>query len=192
MNRKMITAAALALAMGFMPSIASAAQPKLSNELLSVGQMPVGWSVDNSTSGTGPGCLAAIMEPRGIKQIASANVTLVASGGIPLIEEKLATFSNAATAFKKITGALDGCKRVSGLSGGVKATGTVGMMSFPHYGTASAAYSATLQVQGTTIDADFLLVREGNVVMGIQEANLSPVNVSQFRGFVGKALAKLK
>jgi hypothetical protein len=154
--------------------------------------MPIGWSVDNSSGGSGVGCLATILEPKGIKQIARAGISLDDSGNIPSITEELATFSNAGTAYRKIVATLDGCKHVSGTSGGVKETGTVGAMSFPHYGNASAAFSVSLLVQGTTVGVDLLIARKGNVVMGILEGNVPSVDASQFQGFVVKALAKLK
>jgi hypothetical protein len=176
--------------MGMMTS-ASASTPKLSSELLSVGQMPIGWSVDNSSSGSGIGCLANILEPKGIRQTSHASVYFAGSGNRPVIEEALATLTNATTAYKKIVATLNGCKNISGTKGGVRATGSVGQMSFPHHGNASAAFSVSLVTQGTTIGEDFLVVRKGNVVMGIIEADLQ-VDVSQFQGFVVKALAKVK
>src|ERR1035437_4436167 len=191
MKRTFLVAAAVALSMGMMSS-ASASTPKLSSELLSVGQLPTGWSVDNSSSsGSGVGCLANILEPKGTKQISHAGVALDENGNTPLVTEKLSTYSNATTAYKKIVATLSACKRVSGTSGGAKTTGTVGQMSFPHYGNASAAFSLSLVIQGTTVGDDLLIVRKGNVVMGIQEADIPPLDVSQFQGFVVKALAKV-
>jgi hypothetical protein len=192
MKRTIGVAIAVALLMGIMTNVASAAQPKLSSELLSVSQMPIGWSVDNSSSGGGVGCLANILEPKGIKQTSYASIDLDDNGNTPVVEERLATYSNATTAYKKIVATLSACKHVSGTSGGVKGTGTVGQMSFPHYGTTSAAFAVSLLIQGTTLGADLLIVRKGNVVMGIEEVDIPPVDVSQFQGFVVKALAKIK
>jgi hypothetical protein len=189
-KRTIGVAVAVALSMGMLTG-ASASTPKLSSELLSIGQMPTGWSVDNSSSGSGIGCLTYNLEPKGIRQTSHASVFFAGSGNIPVIEETLATFTNATTAYKKIVATLNGCKHISGTKGGVKATGTVGQMSFPHYGNASAAFSVSLVTQGTTIGEDVLIVRKGNVVMEIVEADLPPVDVSQFQGFVVKALAKL-
>lgn len=39
---------------------------------------------------------------------------------------------------------------------------------------------------------DLLIVHKGNIIMGIQEADHPPVDVSQFQGIVVKALAKIK
>ena len=183
-------AVAAALSMGMMTS-ASASTPKLSSELLSVGQMPVGWSVDNSSSGSGPGCLANIVEPQGIKQTSNATVFFAGIGNIPVIEETLATFTNATTAYKKIVATLNGCKHIVVTSGARKGTYTVGQMSFPHYGNASGAFAVSIVTPGPTIGEDFFIARKGNVVMGMIEADLR-VNVSQFQGFVVKALAKVR
>ena len=191
MKRTIGVAVAVALSMGMMTG-ASASTPKLSSELLSVGQMPTGWSVDKSSSGSGIGCLANVLEPKGNRQTSHASVFFAGNGNIPVVEEALATFTNAKTAYKQIAATLDGCKHISGTKGGTKVTGTVGEMSFTHYGNASVAFSESLLIHGTTIGADLLIVRKGNVVMGIQEADLPPVNVSQFQGFVVKALTKIE
>ena len=192
MKRTIGVAVGFVLSMGSMTNVASAAQPKLSSELLRVSQKPIGWSVDNSSSGSGIGCLANILEPKCVKQTSQANVALDDNGNWPLVTEKLSTYSNITTAYKKIVSTLNGCKHVSGSSGGTKATGIVGPMSFPHYGNASAAFSVSLVTQGTTYGEDLLIVRKGSVIMGISEADLPPVDVSQFQGFVLKALASVK
>ena len=83
------------------------------------------------------------------------------------------------------------CKHFSGESGGQKITGTVGQMSFPHYGDTSEAFAVNFTVQGTTAYEDLLIVRKGTIVMGIDEGNLASVNVGQFQAFVKKAVAKL-
>jgi hypothetical protein len=46
-------------------------------------------------------------------------------------------------------------------------------------------------IQGTAFYEDLLIVRKGNIVMGIDEGNLAPVKVSQFQGFVKKAIKKI-
>src|SRR6202165_1509034 len=81
---------------------ATASQPGLSSELLSVGEMPSGWSVDVQTGGSSPGCLAHLFEPKGTTQTSHATVNFVYKGALPLISEKLGTYSNAKTAYKKI------------------------------------------------------------------------------------------
>ncbi len=191
MKRTIGLAVAVALSMGMMTS-ASASTPKLSSELLTIGQMPTGWNVDNSSGGGGVGCLANILESKGIKPTAYAKVVFDDNGSTPLLDQAVATYPSAKTGYTKIVARLSACKQVSGTSGGTKATGTVGQMSFPHYGNASAAFSVSLVIQHTNVVEDLLIVRKGTVVMGIAEADLPPVDTSQFQGFVVKALAKVK
>jgi hypothetical protein len=159
--------------------------------LLSIDQIPTGWSVVSSAGGGGAGCLSNTLEPKGIKQTAKASVSFEDNGNVPEVDEALATFTNAKTGYKKIVANLMACKHFSGKSGGEKVTGTVGPMSFPHYGDASAAFAVSFTVQGAAFGEDLLIVRKGNTVMGINEGDLAPVDVSQFQGFVQKAVAKL-
>jgi len=191
MKRAIGVAVAVALSMGIMTST-SASTPKLSSELLSVSQMPIGWSVYHQPASSGTGCLANILEPKGIKPTSKAQVAFKDNGHSSLLDEAVATYSNATTTYKKIVATLSACKRVSRTSGGIKATGTVGQMSFPHYGNASAAFSVSIVAQGTAIGDDLLIVRKGNVIMGIEEADGPTVDVSQFQSFIVKALAKVK
>jgi hypothetical protein len=177
--------------LGSAATAASASSPKLSAKLLSIGQMPIGWSVVSSAGGGGAGCLANVLEPKGIKQTTKASVSFEDNGNVPAVDEALATFTNATTAYRKIEADLMACKHFSGESGGQKITGTVGQMSFPHYGDASVAFAVSLTVQGTAFGEDLLIVRAGSIVMGINEADLVSVDVSQFQGFVKKAVKKL-
>jgi hypothetical protein len=184
---------ALVLATGLLGTVATAAgasPPKLKAMLLSIGQMPTGWGVYNEPS-NGLGCLANVLEPKGIKQTAKASVEFVDNGSFPAVVERLATFTNAKTAYKKIDANLTACKHLSGTTGGQKFSGTVGQMSFPHYGNESAAFWANFTIQGAKYGEDLLIVRKGNIVMGIDEGNLAPVTVSQFQGFVKKAIKKV-
>jgi hypothetical protein len=66
-----------------------------------VSSMPTGWSLE-ANSDSGVGCLHNLLEPAGIKQTSVAEVYFVHSGGLPFLDEKLATYSNAKKAFKRI------------------------------------------------------------------------------------------
>lgn len=186
-----MTIAVVGLSLVGTSAAATASPPKLSSELLSVSQMPSGWSIDVQTGGGSPGCLAHLFEPKGTKQMSHATVNFVYNGNLPLVSEKLGTYSNARSAYKKIVATLAGCKRVTGVSGSQKVAGTVGKMKIPTYGDASAAFAVKLDIQGTAIGNDIVIVRKGSVVMGVEEANPPPVNVSQLQRLVVKALAKI-
>ena len=113
-------------------------------------------------------------------------------GGFPAVGERLATFTNATTGYNEAVANLVDCKHFSGTSGGEKVTGgTVEQMSFPHYGNASDAFVVIFTISGMRFYQDLLYVRKGSIVMAFFEGNLRSVNVSQFQGFVKKAVAKL-
>jgi hypothetical protein len=45
---------------------------------------------------------------------------------------------------------------------------------------------------GTTFNEDLIIVRKGNVVVGLIEGGLPPVNTHQFEGIIAKALARVQ
>lgn len=188
--------AALVVLTGFLGTFAtsaSASPPKLKAMLLSIGQMPTGWSLDNSFGGkVALGCYTDNAVPKGVKQTAAATANFQGKGGFPAVGEKLATFTNATASYNEAVANLVDCKHFSGTSGGEKVTGgTVEQMSFPHYGNASDAFVVIFTISGMRFYQDLLYVRKGSIVMAFFEGNLRSVNVSQFQGFVKKAVAKL-
>jgi hypothetical protein len=188
--RRILTVLGLAIPLGFLGITISAATPNLSAKLLSVDQMPTGWAVNNSPISSAKDCVNTLLLPKGIRRTASAGEYFDDDGNIPTFEEKLATFSGSASyAFDKVISSANACKNFT--AGGHKFT--MGQMSFTHYGNQSAAYTVSGDIQGESIGEDFLVVREGNVIAAFAEADLQPVStdLSQFEGFVAKALAKL-
>jgi hypothetical protein len=182
--------ASMALVTGLLITPVNASTSKLPAMLLSISQMPTGWAMYSGSS-NGLGCLANVLEPKGIKQTASASVEFEDNGSLPAIVERLVIFRNAKVGYQKIVSHLQSCNHLSGTTSGQKFSGTVGQASFPHYGNASAAFEATFTLQGESLGEDLLIVRMGNIVMGIDEGDLAPVDTGQFQGFVNKALAKL-
>ena len=176
------------LPMGVAPR-ASASPPNLSAMLLTIHQMPTGWNVSGESVGNG-GFLGNVLQPKGIRRTAEAGVSYQRGGSAPDVNEALATFTNASTAYKKIVANLVASKHFSATTLGVKYTVTAGHMSFPTYGNASEAFAVRFAWLGTTFHEDLLIVRKGSIVLAIDEFDLS-VNVSQFQGFVKKAIAKL-
>jgi len=186
------TLLATSLASASASSAATPSQAKLNSQLLSIRQMPAGWFVGNAATANGAGCLRNLLEPPGVKQTRSAEVLFLAKGDLPIVDEKLATYSNVSTAYSKIITAINACKVVNGLSpSGHHVTGTVTRVAWTHYGNASSAYVMTLSSLGVTLHYDYLIVRKHQTIVGILEANAFSVSTSQFRGFVVKSLAKV-
>ena len=195
MNTIRKTALALVVLTGLLGTIASpalASPPKLAPMLLSINQMPTGWSVTSASSGH-VGCYGNALALKTIKQTATAVVEFQGSSGLPDVGEALATYTNAKAAYSKIVANLAACKHFSGTANGNKVTGTMGQMSFPRYGNASEAFAVNLTTQGVSSGLeDKLIVRQGSVIMLIQEGNLASVNLRQFKGFVKLAVAKVR
>ena len=183
---------AMSLALASTSFASTPSQARLNAQLLTIRQMPAGWFVGNASSANGAGCLRNLLEPKGVKQTRSAEVLFLAKGDLPIVDEKLATYSNTAKAYSKIITAINACKVVNGLSpSGHRVTGTVTRVVWTHYGTASSAYVMTLASLGVTLHYDYLIVRKNQTIVGILEANAFSVSTSQFRGFVVKSLARV-
>ena len=183
---------ALVLPPGMLATAASASPPHLSAKLLSIGQMPTGWSVDNSQQGSGgfAGCLTA--KPGGLKPVATAGVTFADGGSLPEVSEALAAYGSPINkAFSKLMGALDHCRSISMVTDGKKTTVEVGQMSFPHFGDQSAAFDFTFAVDGVNAGADFLVARSGRIAILFMELDLGSPDVNQFEGFVKLAFVKI-
>jgi hypothetical protein len=166
--------------------------PKLGAMLLTVKEMPSGWSVDSSIRGSGLGCLSSLMEPKGIDQTAKATIHFDVKGGPPEVSERLATYSGLGrVAFTKIVAKLNACRYFSGLADGEEYSESVGQMAFSHYGNQSAAFTSDLNVEGTTLGEDIIIVRKKSVLIGLSESAFGSPDIRQFRGFVGEAFAKV-
>ena len=167
------TAALVALTgfLGTFATSASASPPKLKAMLLSIGQMPTGWSLDNSFGGKVPSVATRTMRcRRASSRPRSATANFQGKGGFPAVGEKLATFTNATASYNEAVANLVDCKHFSGTSGGEKVTGgTVEQMSFPHYGNASDAFVVIFTISGMRFYQDLLYVRKGSIVMAFFE-----------------------
>jgi hypothetical protein len=153
--------------------------------------MPSGWRVGNDAGDVGVGCLAYLIEPSGVQQTAEAEVYYVGDPGLPVFDEKLATYSNVTTAYKKITKKIASCRTINGEQKGYPVTGSVRSMKFTRYGNASVSYAMRLTSVHLTVSYDYVIVRKGNVIAAFLEGNIPSVSTSQFRGFIVKALAKI-
>ncbi len=171
--------------------IVGASSVNLSAETLSINQMPAQWFAA-STSDNGVGCLMNLLEPPGIHQTQEAEIYFFHESGFPFLDEKLATYSNAKKAFKKIASTIAACHDPKGLFKGLEVTGTVSPMSFPKVATASVSYSMVFTSTTTaTIDYHYVIARKNNVVVAVLEGSYPAVSGTQFRGSVTMALAKV-
>ena len=164
---------------------------KLTSELLTSAQMPAGWTM-SSTTDEGLGCLHELLEPPGVTQTHAAQVYFLGTvDELPRFDEKIAAYSSAKTAYKKIIARINACHTTDGLVDGVMVTGTVAPMAFSHFGNASSTYAMTdTDVRGT-LHYDYTIVRKGAVIAAFLEGSYPSVVASEFQALVKKGVSRL-
>lgn len=169
--------------------------PELTSQLLSVRDLPAGWSVDNSASGDSastPPCLAN--SKAAFHATVKTERDFLGGTDYPRINEQIGYFAssaNATTRFNAGKAVLDGCKTVSFTSGGTRFTGTIGALSFPTVGDRSAAWRLTISAGGETAALDAVVVQKSAELMMMVYGNVGSVDVGPLTTFVRKAVAKL-
>jgi hypothetical protein len=165
----------------------------LKSKLITVGQLPSGWSVDNSSSSSSSngGCFANTkhIETRGGDIDVSASFE---DGNLPDFTEELAGGHSLSSNFTKIERYLNSCKKVSFTDSGTTYSGTVGAMSFPTVGSRSAAYQVSFSVQGFTVGIDIIVFQATSSIGGVLlYDDLGQPDVGQLQGFAKLALKDL-
>ena len=173
---------------------AHAATPKhsLHSELLTIGQMPKGWSVPARSDVVNVKCLASILVTNGTTSASIAQAVFGQGGELPAVAEKLETTSNASSVYSKTVITLASCKHLSGTINGFNVSGSVKPMSTRRYGTESQAFHVAISMLGVPAAIDVQVIREGNVITWFDAANFAPVNVTQFKSLIAKAFTKIR
>jgi hypothetical protein len=172
-------------------SASTISQAKLTSELLVKSQMPAGWTSSFTTS-EGVGCVHDLLEPKGVAQTRTAQAYFLGTvDELPRFDEKIATYSNAKNAYKKIIATINGCHTLTGLFDGLAITGSVAPMSFTHLGNASATYAMTVSDSRGTLHYDYLIVRKGSVIGAFLEGSYPQVIASEFQSLVKAGVKKL-
>jgi hypothetical protein len=171
--------------------------PNLAAELLSVSDLPAGWSVVPSadSSSATPHCLQNIKTE--LKATSKAEVTFTdGSNGLPVLDEGLSYLpGQGENALKLVEQILGGCGQISMTSDGTTLTGTVGAMSFPAVADQSAAYqinlSGTVSGLSVTVGIDLIVFREGDTVAVMLYGDLGTPDISVLQPIVQEAAAKV-
>ena len=171
------------------PGVSTTAAPSIQSLMLSITDLPTGWSVDNTAQSVSTSCYD---DP--LKHVAStsyANVDFAQGGSLPELVQELGLYASGPSAFATITHTLNGCKTFSETSKGQSVSGVMGPMSSPSYGDQSAAYDATLTTQGESLNQGFVMVRKGNYLTIIALGDLGSLDAPTLQGFVNQAVAKI-
>jgi hypothetical protein len=167
---------------------------ELHSKLLSLSDMPTGWSVDNSGGGAASGatgCLKAIeAQPKLPKGLERARVSYT-DGNLPSFGETLEAGKGAVARYDKFLRTLEGCTTFGVDIDGTTVTGSMGAMSFPTVGESSSAFAARLTVKGITVGFDIILFRGGAVDGELLYADISP-DPATVQAFATAAVRKIE
>ncbi len=176
-----------ATACGGPPSASGA----LSARLLSVSDLPAGWSqtpVNNSAVQSSSPCFPSTStSPAGWTH---ADVAFVAGSATPSLSEVLATGPQPGQIWQRLNATLGGCHSATLSVAGSKAAVSIAPLSFPRVGEASAAYAWTFTVAGMPFSVDLVAFRTGTYVGYIAYSGLGAPAVPTVRAFTDAAVAK--
>jgi hypothetical protein len=166
---------------------------ELKSKLITVSQLPSGWSIDNSSSSgsTSGGCFANTkhIETRGGDVETSASFE---NGNLPDFTEEIAGGRSLASNFTKMEKYLNGCKKASFTDSGTTYSATVGAMSFPTVGSRSAAYQVSFSIKGITVGIDIVIFQATSSIGGVLlYDDLGQPDVGQLENFAKLALKDL-
>jgi hypothetical protein len=188
----LVTCAACALYLTATVSAGATTKAQLRSKLLTLSNFPIGWTVDNSSSGGGAvtgGCLAGVKTAPKTETKVSASFE---NGQLPQLAESLVSGRAGASAYGRVNHVLAGCKHFTVTSNGQSLTLTVGAMSFPTVGDESSAYGVTFSVKGVNAGADFVLFKVGFITGLIEYADIGQPDPSQLQAFVTEAVNKIE
>ena len=170
----------------------SSTASQLRSRLLSVGDLPAGWSsVATSTSPvsvTNTPCLAGLAKnPKGWSDQAAG---FVEGKSIPTLGEVLAAGAGVEQAWQQFDHALEGCRSATLVLGGTKVQATVHPLAFPRVGESSSAYAWTFTIAGIRIGSDLVLFQTGRYRGYLSYADLGEPLTSTVEAFARAAVAK--
>jgi hypothetical protein len=179
---------------------APATSRQLATQLLTLADLPAGWSITNNPSASSAGAGAGSINGCTVPNFHSAEAGRAeasfqgGAAGIPSAAETLASFAgNAATTnYQTAKSSLDACKTFSIPSGGKTYQGTVAPLSLGQsFGSASSAWQLGVDADGFTFGIDAVFVQKGREDMSITYFGLGAPDLSTLRSLVAKAVANM-
>jgi len=167
----------------------------LSTQLLSVGDLPAGWSTSPSSSG-GPSSIVGCTVPS-FKQNEAARAEggfQGSSSGIPAVSETLASFSGdlAQAGFTSGSNSLNACKSFSLSADGTTFRGTArGISLGTSFGNESAAWQLVINATGFHVVIDEVAVRVGDEDMILAYTATHAPDAAALSSLVGAAVDKV-
>jgi hypothetical protein len=172
----------------------AATTSQIKQKLLSASDLPAGWSVQKGNpGGSGSnlgGCFKGLSSTkRGIKGITRAEIGFV-DGMLPAAAETLEQGKTAAARYTSFVHILSKCSTVSFTASGVKVSGTVGALSVPTVGSASAGYSINFTASGETFGIDLILFKTSSTFGALSYEALGSPDAATAESFASAAVDK--
>lgn len=188
---------------------AATANATLRSRLLSVADLPYGWSAAPVTSAKGQvttspcgAALVAMLSPTialnapGLAKSPLGptydTASFVEGVGLPSLREALASGSQAQEAWQRFGAALAGCRAATFVYKGTKVVATGGPLALARLGLSSSAYAWTVREAGarTGSDVDLVLFRTANYYGYLSYLDVGPPQVPTVTAFARAAVAK--
>jgi hypothetical protein len=158
--------------------------------LLSLSDMPVGWSTTTTTKPSSAGCFALGATLLAQHPGSSGQVSYE-EGQAPVVNELLVSWpssSAARRAYDLTTGHASGCHQF-------KAEGfvaTVEPMNLGHYGNLSTAYQLTATASGVPVANDYLVVLKNRAVGEVEYGAIGTPPVTKVLAVLNLAVGKIR
>jgi pimeloyl-ACP methyl ester carboxylesterase len=198
--RQLCSFAALALLAGFaVPTYAgsssakASSNPALESRLLSVTDLPAGWSARHTAAGGGESTVRSCLSGLDIraKGWTHASAEFVQGPSVPSLNEYLATGPRNDQVWESLNSSLARCTKVSFALGSLKASGTFGTLSFPRIVVPHAAYALDFKIGGIPFGLDLVLFDADNRLGEVTYSDMGSPDVTTVVKYVNAAVAKL-
>lgn len=167
----------------------------LTSQLLTLGDLPSGWTVDNSPDSddaSAPSCLKQL--DVSTRSSAAVSASFIKGEGLPLLEQQLSAFADSgdtAAAYSSFTSILNKCTDLSFTTDGQLFTGTIAPLTFPNIGDQSKAWRMSFTAGGHELEMDLVLTQKGAELALFLYGNLGATDVDELATFASIALTKM-
>ncbi|MGH2927865.1 MAG: alpha/beta fold hydrolase, partial [Solirubrobacteraceae bacterium] len=166
------------------------ADSALQRRLLSIAQLPAGWSVSATSAGaavTDTSCLSTLRTTKSTK----ASDTFTQGGSVPAFGEELVSEPNFAAKWVAVNQALAACRNADLTVGGKPYRFTIAGLPLPTVGARSAAYSLKFTISGIEFDSDLVWFEAGTDLGVATYTDLGSPDVAIVHAFAAAAVAKV-
>lgn len=194
-----VTTAAASTPTSGSPSGPPTTIPDVKAELLTLSDLPAGWSVNNSnsdSSSSAPKCVQNARNTTGYDKAKAEADFQDGSNGLPALDEEIVYQpGHAQQTMAQFAQVMAGCGKIQFSISGHTLTGTVGQMSFPSLGQQTEPYqinlSTTVSGLDITVGLDLIAIRQGDEIAVIYYGDLGTPDINQVQEFAQKAISKI-